>query len=496
MTTDETAVEQVRKEKNYGMLMPKTEAGVPMVYEQLGIAGAPPETLQGYKDNDAGNARRFLDVYGDDVRYCAGEKQWYICQSDMSWKADEELLVEKLAYDSVYNSYAHELQFYRIIDRFGQMKDTVAKLERGMRSIGNLSTLKSCIGMAQKDVPITADRFDRYDNLFHMPNVTFDADTLSCVENRKEYYITRTAEAHYDCEAECPRWEQFVMECVEGDIALYRYLQKAAGYSILSGDISEQVVFCLLGGGKNGKSLFINTLAEIAGDYACKIDSSIISMTRRGDKDHDVSKELHRMRGSRFVYTGEFNKNTMLNEAFVKSITDGGKISCRPLYGASVEYQPTYTLWFSTNNAPELTGFDEGIRRRFVLIPFEHYVETPDKTLPQVFRTEASGILNWLVEGYAMYKTEGLGKPDCIAQATDAYIGEQDVFQLFVEEYYERDDNGKVYAKNVYEQYKAWCQYNGEKPVTQIALSKELQRLYMTRGKDRNGYYWRMRLSA
>ena len=89
MTTDETAVEQVRKEKNYGMLMPKTEAGVPMVYEQLGIAGAPPETLQGYKDNDAGNARRFLDVYGDDVRYCAGEKQWYICQSDMSWKADK-----------------------------------------------------------------------------------------------------------------------------------------------------------------------------------------------------------------------------------------------------------------------------------------------------------------------------------------------------------------------------------------------------------------------
>ena len=34
MTTDETAVEQVRKEKNYGMLMPKTEAGVPMMYEQ------------------------------------------------------------------------------------------------------------------------------------------------------------------------------------------------------------------------------------------------------------------------------------------------------------------------------------------------------------------------------------------------------------------------------------------------------------------------------
>ena len=492
MTTDETAVEQVRKEKNYGMLMPREEAQVSMVYEHLGVAGAPPETLQGYEDNDTGNARRFLDVYGDDVRYCAGEKQWYICQPDMSWKVDEELLVEKLAYESVHNSYAHELQFYRAIDRFGQMNGTVSKLERGLRHIGNLPVLKSCIGMAQKEVPITADSFDRYDNLFHMPNAIFDVETLSCVANRKEYYITRTAGAEYDCEAECPRWEQFVMECVEGDIGLYRYLQKAAGYSVLTGDISEQVVFCLLGSGKNGKSLFINTLAEVAGDYACKIDSAIISMNRRGDGSSETSKELYRMRGSRFVYTGEFSKNTVLNEAFVKNITDGGKISCRPLYGASVEYQPTYTLWFSTNNAPELTGFDEGIRRRFVLIPFEHYVEHPDKTLPQVFRAEASGILNWLAEGYAMYKAEGLDKPDCIAQATDDYIGEQDVFQQFAEEYYKRDDNGKVYAKNVYEQYKTWCQYNGEKPVTQIALSKELQRLGFTRGKDMKGYYWRM----
>lgn len=493
MTTNKTAIEQVRKGKNYGMIMPKEEPNEAMVYAHLGITGAPPETLQGYADNDAGNARRFLDVYGDDVRYCAGEKQWYICQPDMSWKADEELLVEKLAYESVHTSYANELHFYRAIDRFGQMKDTVSKLERGLRNIGNLSTLKNCIGMAQKEVPITADRFDQYDNLFHTPNATFDVEAWGPVANQKEYYITRTAGALYDCEAECPRWEQFVMECVEGDIALYRYLQKAAGYSILSGDISEQVVFCLLGGGKNGKSLFINTLAEIAGGYACKIDSSIISMTRRGDKDHDMSKELYRMRGSRFVYTGEFNKNTFLNEAFVKSITDGGKISCRPLYGASVEYQPTYTLWFSTNHAPELSGFDEGIRRRFVLIPFEHYVEHPDKTLPQALQSEASGILNWLVEGYAMYKREGLDKPESITQATDDYIGEQDVFQMFVEEYYERDDNSREKTADVFIKYEAWCKIVGEQAVSRRKFCSEMKRLGIKHGKNNESTYYGLR---
>ena len=116
----------------------------------------------------------------------------------------------------------------------------------------------------------------------------------------------------------------------------------------------------------------------------------------------------------------------------------------------------------------------------------------PDKTLPQTLRDEASGILNWLAEGYTMYKNEGLDKPDCIAQAVKAYLEEQDVFHMFVNEYYTRDDNGKVYAKSVYEQYRTWCQYNGEKPVSQVLLSRELLRLGIAKKKDRNGIYYEL----
>ena len=163
----EAAVEQVRKSKNYGMVVPINQGKEPVMYENLGIEGIPQEILQGYENNDAGNARRFLDVYGEDVRYCAVEKQWYVCQGDMSWNVDEELLVNKLAYNSVYNSYVHEIQFYTAIDKFGQMKNTIAKLERGLHNIGNFSTLKNCIGMAQKEVPITIDCFDNHNHLFH-----------------------------------------------------------------------------------------------------------------------------------------------------------------------------------------------------------------------------------------------------------------------------------------------------------------------------------------
>ena len=60
------------------------------------------------------------------------------------------------------------------------------------------------------------------------------------------------------------------------------------------------------------------------------------------------------MKGKRFVYSNEFSRGAMLNEVFIKTITDGGKISCRPLYGSAIEYTPTYKLWFSTNHLPDL----------------------------------------------------------------------------------------------------------------------------------------------
>ena len=61
---------------------------------------------------------------------------------------------------------------------------------------------------------------------------------------------------------------------------------------------------------------------------------------------------------------------------------------------------------------------------------------------------------------------------------------------MFVNEYYTRDDNGKVYAKSVYEQYRTWCQYNGEKPVSQVLLSRELLRLGIEKRKDMHGTFY------
>ena len=263
---------------------------------------------------------------------------------------------------------------------------------------------------------------------------------------------------------------------------------------MLTGDISEQKVFCLLGAGRNGKSLFINTLAEIAGDYACKIESSILCRNRFNEQDADTAKELFRMKDSRFVYTSEFGSSNTLNEAFIKAITDGGKISARQLYSSAIEYTPTYKLWFSTNHMPNLQSIDEGIRRRIVVIPFRSQIPENqiDRSLADKLRAEYDEILVWLLLGYNAYLCDGLEPPEAVRSATASYFEEQDVFQRFLNESYVIDPNGKIAARTLYQHYQGWCAENGEKAVSNNKFGMEMTRLGVEKGRGKHGIFYRL----
>ena len=486
---------------------PITQAGFMTVAED-GRVVLPP--IKMYMDNDTGNAQRFLDAYGEQVLYCPSEKRWYVFD-DVRWVPDTTNQVERMARQALEQSYARELEYYHAAERSGMMQGQVQKASRRQQAAGNLSGLRSCVGMAALENTIDPSQFDADPYWLNLPNGAMNLRELKIRNHhRPEQYFTKVTRGAFlydlfsgrELTAEqdgfpaiCPHWFQFVMECCMGDADLYLYLQRAAGYSALTGDISEQKVFCLAGAGRNGKSLFINTMAMVLGDYASKIEASVLCRNRYGERDNDLSKELYRIRGSYLVYSNEFGQNSMLNEAFIKAITDGGKISCRPLYGASIEYTPTYTLWFSTNHLPNLQAMDAGIRRRIEVIPFQNHVpeELVDRNLASYFEAEADAILVWLFTGYWEYLQQGLNPPAVVQQATAQYFAEQDVFAQFVEEHYQKHAEGKLYAKEIYQAYTVWCAETGQQRASQVVLSRELQRLDIEKRKDRNGMYYTLR---
>ena len=460
------------------------------------LNSALPVSEEPYAPSDYGNARRFLDSWGACVRYCPEEKHWYLYTS-VKWVSATEEEVQRLVRNALFRSHEKEKAQYEAEHRNAE----AAKSEAARISSGEMSTIKNCMKAAALDCFIHPWELDADIYKFHAMNGSVNLKTFETnIFHVTGDFNTKTAGAELyenvlDAQDDCPMWVRFVKQCCMGDEQLYLYLQAAAGYSILTGDIREQKVFCLLGSGRNGKSLFINVLARVAGDYAKKLESSVLCTDSYGRKSDETEKELYRIRGSRFVYSNEFSQSSILNESFLKTITDGGMITCRPMYRESIEYQPTYTLWFSTNHMPNLRAMDEGIRRRIVVIPFRNHLQADeiDRNLEAKLLREADGILAWLLQGYYKYHHDGLVPPQAVIDATAGYFEEQDVFQRFVEEHYVIDTEGGIMASALYQHYLEWCKASGEKGVSKLLFSKQMERLGIEKKKISQGTCYLLR---
>ncbi len=79
-------------------------------------------------------------------------------------------------------------------------------------------------------------------------------------------------------------------------------------------------------------------------------------------------------------------------------------------------FDPTHTLWICTNHKPTIRGTDEAVWRRMRLIPWDVTipVEERDLDLASKLEAEASGILNWIVEGARRFLAEGYDPPAAV----------------------------------------------------------------------------------
>jgi putative DNA primase/helicase len=76
------------------------------------------------------------------------------------------------------------------------------------------------------------------------------------------------------------RWCQFMNEVFDGDQELIDWIQRFCGY-LLTGSTQEHIFLFLYGHGANGKSVFIELLKFVMGDYARTIASETLSQSKR-----------------------------------------------------------------------------------------------------------------------------------------------------------------------------------------------------------------------
>lgn len=269
---------------------------------------------------------------------------------------------------------------------------------------------------------VTANHWDADPYLLGTPGGTIDLRTSKRRDPDPGAAITKLTGCS-PARGEPTRWLQFLRESTGGDDAMIGYLQRVCGYC-LTGDTREHALIFVHGPGGNGKGVFMNILTYILGDYA--VTSPMDTFTSQKFNGHPT--DLAMLKGARLVTASETERGRAWAESRIKAITGGDPITARFMRENFFTYQPQFKLLIFGNFAPRLNNVDEAMRRRFNIIPFNNKPTKPDRDLERQLRDEAPRILVWMIQGCAEWQRVGLARPDTVAEATNRYFDDQDLF--------------------------------------------------------------------
>lgn len=439
--------------------------------------------------DDMGNTERFLYTFKENVLYSYVNKCWYYWNNKY-WTEDTLGKIHSMA-DYIANNIYKEPLYVSDPNDEKLIEEARKALTKHVKYTRQFKGKSNMIQDVQHHVSIEQSVFDKDGNLFNTHNGFLDLNTgiLTPHEFGKNKYFTRISNTEYQPSALCPIWEQFLDEIFEGNKELIDYLQRAVGYS-LSSSTTEQVMFILLGNGKNGKSVLLNLLHEVLGSYAMNIQPQTLAIKNGGQA---ANQDVARLKGARFVTTTEPNQGMKFDEGTIKQITGGDTVTARFLYGKEFEFKPEFKIWMATNHKPIITGTDNGIWRRMVLIPFNYTVpdDKVDKKLTFKLKDELPGILNWCLEGYIKWRQHGLDdEPEIIKEQRKEYREEMDIIQRFINDCCSVGGNRSVAAKEVWLAFRQWVSENNEYDgYTQTKFGREFGKCFTKERKTDGNYY-------
>jgi putative DNA primase/helicase len=268
-----------------------------------------------------------------------------------------------------------------------------------------------------------------------------------------------------------PRWIEFLNTAMGGDTALVSYLQRVCGYC-LTGSIAEHALFFLYGTGANGKSVFINTLRGIFGDYHTTAPIETFTVTHSSSHPTDLAGLM----GARLVTAVETEEGRLWAETKIKALTGGDAISARFMRQDFFTFVPKFKLMVAGNHKPRMRNVDEAMRRRFHLIPFAVTIPPAkrDNDPADKLRTEWPAILRWMLDGCLQWQREGLNPPQAVINATNEYLESEDAVSSWITDKCETGTDKRAANALLYHSFKEWAEQTGEFQISQKALISKL----------------------
>ena len=246
------------------------------------------------------------------------------------------------------------------------------------------------------------------------------------------------------------------------DRDLINYVQEIVGL-VAIGQVYLEALIIAYGDGRNGKSTFWNTIANVLGTYTGHLSSDALTVGVR----RNVKPEMAEVKGKRLIISAELEEGKRLNTSTIKQLCSTDEISAEKKYMKPFSFTPSHTIVLYTNYLPHVGGNDDGIWRRLIVIPFKAKITGhSDIKNYTAHLTENAGpaVMQWIIEGAQRIIEQNyqLSTPPVVQAAIEAYHADNDWLGHFISEKCDVDPNYQQKSGELYQKYREYCQSIGE----------------------------------
>lgn len=253
------------------------------------------------------------------------------------------------------------------------------------------------------------------------------------------------------------------------DADLINYVQEVFGYLLLDSNPVDPAFF-LVGEGSNGKSVMTKILQVMIGKEYCSNMSIQELTTDKFATEYLINKKLNvsSEEESRYIAPDKF-----------KSLTGHDMVQGERKFGNKFSFVPRTKYVFASNDLPTFKGMNYGLERRIHLIPFYRKFKDADQDIELIKKiiTELPAVIGWALDGLKrLQKNRFLfSVPECSKKELSHFKEEISAPIQFISDCYDIDDDAFISNKDLYVQFRGWCDENGKKGVANsLKFGKEI----------------------